>query len=159
MEIKSKEIKILSTKNLKMNPKNRNHHPQDQIDRLAEVFKYQGFRNPLIVSNQTGYIVCGNGRYLAALKAGLKELPVIFQDYDSMEQEYSHGVSDNSLNLWSDLDLSGINQDLADLGPDFNIDMLGIKDFTLDMNDRPFDPNFTEEPSSSKTCPHCGEEI
>ena len=29
-----------------------------------------------------------------------------------------------------------INTDLADLGPDFDIDMLGIKDFTLDISDK-----------------------
>ena len=49
---------------------------------------------------------------------------------------------------------SGINADIADLGPDFNIDLLGIKNFTLDMNDKEFDPDFEEEGSKQKECPH-----
>lgn len=136
IDIKAQNISIVPVTSLKPKQNNRNFHPDDQIQRLAELFKYQGFRNPLIVSNQSGEIVCGNGRYLAALRAGLKELPVIYQDFESAEQEYAYHVSDNAVSLWAELDLSGINTDLQDLGPDFNIDMLGIKDFTLEPLDR-----------------------
>lgn len=152
MEIKAKEIKIVPTSSLIKNPKNRNHHPQDQIERLAETYKYQGMRTPIVVSNQSGFIVAGNGRYLAAIRAGLKELPVSFQDFDSPEQEYAFGIADNGLGAWAELDLSAINTDLADLGPDFNLDMLGIKNFTLDMADKEglTDPDEIPEVTESK---------
>lgn len=155
------EVKLVSIKELTPRPGNRNHHGQDQIERLSEIYKYQGFRNPIIVSNQSGQIVCGTGRFLAALRAGLKTVPVIYQDYDSIEQEYAHHVADNSLSDWSQLDLAGINSDLPDLGPEFNIDHLGIKNFTLDMNDKDFDPDFEDEDEEKKkkSCPHCGEPI
>lgn len=158
IKLHSGEIQLVDLSELKPRTNNRNHHPQDQIDRLADVYKYQGFRNPIIVSNQSGEIVCGTGRYLAAIRAGLKEIPVIFQDYDSTEQEYAHHVSDNGLSIWSELDLNGINQDLPDLGPEFNIDLLGIKNFTLDFNDKDFDPsdkNDDDKNESIKRCPHC----
>lgn len=129
MEIKSKEIQIISISELKMKSDNRNHHPQNQIEELAKQFKYQGFRNPLIVSNQSGEIVCGNGRFLAAKRAGLKELPVIFQDYDSAEQEYKHHVADNGISLWAELDIQNIKLDLQEF--DFDSANLGIKDFNL----------------------------
>ena len=135
MDIKAKEITLVNIKDLKMKKKNRNHHPQDQIEELAKHYEYQGFRNPLIVSNQSGEIVCGNGRYLAAIRAGIKELPVIFQDFDNKDQEYAYHVADNGLGLWSELDLSGINTDLPDLGPDFDINMLGIRGFKLDPSE------------------------
>ncbi len=161
MDIKSKEIQIVKTSDIKMRKNNRNKHGQDQIERLAELFKYHGFRNPIIVSNQSGEIVAGNGRYLAALRAGLKEIPVIYQDFDSMEQEYSYHVSDNGISAWADLDLSGINADLEFLGPDFDIDMLGIHNFTLDLAEKSFDPSLDDEPEekTEKTCPHCGEKL
>lgn len=130
MEIKSKEIQIVSISELKMKSGNRNHHPQNQIEELAKQFKYQGFRNPLIVSNQSGEIVCGNGRFLAAKRAGLKELPVIFQDYDSAEQEYKHHVADNGISLWAELDIENIKLDLQEF--DFDSANLGIKDFNLE---------------------------
>lgn len=128
------EIKLVDVKTLKPRPGNRNNHPEEQLKRLADVYKYQGFRNPLIISNQSGNIVCGTGRFLAAKKAGLEKVPVIYQDYESEEQEYAHHVADNGLSLWSELDLAGINADLPDLGPDFDINMLGINNFTLDAD-------------------------
>jgi hypothetical protein len=83
---------------LKPHPKNRNTHPPDQIDRLAEILRYV-------------------------------------------------------------LDLSGINADLADLGPDFDIDFLGIKDFVLDLAEKEI---IEDEPEPAKNpvvvqCPNCGE--
>lgn len=157
IDIKSKEIKLVPTKSLKVRKKNRNNHPQHQIEALAEHFKYQGFRNPIIISNQSGQIVCGNGRLLAAIRAGLKEVPVIYQDFDSDAQEYAYHVADNGLSLWAELDMQGINLDIPDLGPEFSIDMLGLKDFTLDFADREFDPDSDEDTSDKKVkrCPHC----
>ena len=145
-DIKSKEIKIVKVKDLKRKEKNRNHHPQEQIDRLAELIKYHGFRNPVIVSNQSGEIVAGNGRFLAAIRAGLKEIPVIFQDFDSPEAEYSYHVADNGISLWAELDMAGINSDIGDLGPDFDINMLGIQDFTLDVAEKDFEGDPDEVP-------------
>jgi len=159
IKLHSGEIKIVSVKSLNTRPGNRNHHPQDQLNRLAEIYKYQGFRNPIIISNQSGQIVCGNGRLLAAIRAGLKEVPVIYQDYDSSEQEYAHHVADNAVALWADLDLSAINSDLPQLGPDFDIDALGIKDFTLDMGEKEFDPGALDKEKEVKVCSNCGEPI
>lgn len=135
--IKASEIKIVSLKSLKLNPKNRNAHPEEQIDRLVKIIQYQGFRNPLIVSNRSGLVVAGHGRYEAAKRLELKTVPVMFQDFESEEQEYAAQVSDNAIGYWSNLDLSAINTDIVDLGPDFDIDLLGIKGFTIDVADKP----------------------
>lgn len=148
---------------LKDNPKNRNKHGQDQIERLADIYKYQGIRHPIIVSRLSGFIVAGHGRKLAAIRAGVAEMPVVFQEFESAEQEYAFIQSDNAIALWADLDLSGINADLEFLGPDFDINMIGLKNFTLDMSDKEFDPTADEDNSNDekkkKTCPHCGEVI
>lgn len=163
IRIHAGEIELIAVDDLKPRPNNRNHHPQDQLDRLAMVFKSNGFRNPIIVSNRSGQIVCGTGRYLAALRAGLKEVPVIYQDYDSDAQEYAHHVADNGLSLWSELDLAGISNDLGDLGPDFDIDSLGLKNFALDFAEKEFDPSaddgVDESDAKTKVCPECGHEF
>lgn len=132
MKIEAKDIKLVKIKELKPNPKNRNKHPEEQIERLADIIKYQGFRQPIVVSNRTGLVVAGHGRLEAAKRLNLDSVPVVFQDFDSEEQEYSFGVSDNAIASWAELDLSGINTDLPELGPDFDIDMLGLKDFVLE---------------------------
>lgn len=130
------EIKFVPIGQLKPRPNNRNSHPKEQIDRLIKIIEYQGFRRPIIVSNLSGHVVCGHGRLEAAKKMGIKEVPVIFQDYVDADQEYADHIADNSLQAWSELDLSGINTDIADLGPDFDISWLGIKDFTLDIAEK-----------------------
>lgn len=159
MNIYCKYDELVNPKSLKNHPKNRNKHGQDQIDRLSELYQYHGIRHPIIVSNLSGCIVAGHGRKLAALRAGIKEMPVVYQDFDSSEAEYAFIQADNAIALWAELDLSAINTDLADLGPDFNIDMLGIKNFTLDIERGSFDPDEHEEvddKTSNKSCPHCG---
>lgn len=130
--LRSKDITLVDIKSIKPNEKNRNKHSKEQIERLCEIIKYQGFRSPLIISNRTGILVSGHGRLQAAKKLGIKELPVTYQDFDSEEQEYAAGVSENSIAAWSELDLSGINLDIADLGPDFDVDLLGIDNFIIE---------------------------
>lgn len=133
---KAIEISTVPIREVKPNPKNRNKHSSEQIDRLCEIIKYQGFRTPLIVSTRSGLLVAGHGRLLAAKQLKLDEVPVIYQDFDSEEQEYAAQVSDNAIASWAELDLSGINFDLPNLGPDFDINMLGIKDFELEPADK-----------------------
>ena len=136
MEIKAKDIKIVPVAELRVNKANRNKHPPEQIDRLAKIIEYQGFRSPVIVSNLSGLVVAGHGRLLAAKKLGIAQVPVIYQDFENSDQEYAASIADNSVASWSELDLSGINLDLGDLGPDFDIDLLGIKGFTIDVADK-----------------------
>jgi hypothetical protein len=163
VKIRANEIKMVKVEDLKSSKKNKNKHGQDQIEMLSKHYDYQGFRVPLIVSNLTGEVVSGNGRLLAAKRHGIKELPVIFQDFDSVEQEYAFLTADNALSKWSELDMSGINADVVDLGPDFNIEHLGIMDFTLDKFEKTFDPDLSDEkePTSKTThiCPECGNEF
>lgn len=159
VEIKINDVQLVDVSKLKKNPKNRNSHPQDQIEELARHYKVHGMRTPIIVSNQTKHIVAGNGRFLAALRAGLKQVPVSYQDFESPEQEYAFGIADNGLGLWSTLDFQGIHSDLTDLGPEFRLEDLGIKNFTLDLPDEDFDPSDDEDDEKEKkqkNCPHCG---
>lgn len=136
MQVNCLYDKLVPISELKPNPKNRNSHPQDQIERLAKILKYQGWRYPIKVSKQSGFITSGHGRLEAAIENGWPEVPVNYQDYESEEQEYADLQADNAIASWSDLDLSKINTDLSDLGPDFDLDMLGIKDFVLETADK-----------------------
>lgn len=120
---------MVAIKDLKLNPDNRNTHPPEQIERLAGILKYQGWRYPVKISNQTGLVVSGHGRVLAAKLNGWKHVPVNRQDYDTPEQEYADSIADNAIASWSELNLSGIQMDVAGLCTDFNIDYLGMKDF------------------------------
>jgi DNA modification methylase len=132
MEIKSKEIEMVPVSELIHHPKNMNEHSDDQINRLVKLIEYQGFRNPLVVQRGTNLVVAGNGRLMAARKIGLSYVPVTYQEFDSEAQLYAYMTSDNAIASWAHLDLSKVNTEMLDLGPDFDIDMLGIKDFVLE---------------------------
>jgi site-specific DNA-methyltransferase (adenine-specific) len=142
--IRAREIKLVPLSEIQLNPKNRNKHPKEQIARLVEILKYQGFRRPVSISNRTGHLVCGEGRYLAAKKIGLKEIPAIFQDYESAEQEFADAIADNAVDKWAELDLVGINEDLGGLDPDFNLDLMGIKNFER-LGVEEFEPQCDED--------------
>ena len=75
--------------------------------------------------------------------------------------EYAFIQSDNAISSWSELDLSAINSDLGDLGPDFDLELLGIKNFSLDPFDakdgaEEIDASEFEDDQFSYECPKCG---
>jgi hypothetical protein len=135
MKIKAEKIERVLIDSLTPHPKNMNKHSEAQIDRLTKLIEYQGMRNPIIVQKGTNLIVAGHGRLMALKKMGAKECPVIYQEFDSEAQLYAYMTSDNAIASWAELDLSMVNSEMLDFGPDFNIDMLGIKDFVLDLNE------------------------
>lgn len=146
---------LINLAQLRPNPKNKNVHSAEQIERLAKIIAYQGQRSPIVVSNRSGFITKGHGRLEAIKALGWESAAVDFQDYDSEESEYSDMVADNAISLWSELDLGGINLDLQDIGP-FDIDLLGLKDFTVDISEK------TEKSKKQKKpieCPSCGHMI
>lgn len=144
VEIKSKEIEMISVNSLIHHPKNMNEHSEDQINRLVKLIEYQGFRNPLVVQMGTDLVVAGNGRLMAARKMGLAYVPVTYQEFDSEAQLYAYMTSDNAIASWAHLDLSKINSEMLDFGPDFDIDMLGIKDFVIEPIEK-FEPQGDED--------------
>lgn len=126
------------------NPKNPNEHSKDQIERLAKIIDYQGQRSPIVVSNRTGFITKGHGRLEAMKLLKWEKVAIDYQDYESEAQEYADIVADNAIAEWSVLDLSSINTEMLDLGPDFDIDLLGIKDFVLEPIEK-FEPGSDED--------------
>ena len=87
IDIQAKDIRLVPISEVVPHPKNPNKHPEEQIAHLIEQFKYQGFRSPLVVSKKSGFLICGHGRLEAAKKAGLENLPVLFQDFENDTSE------------------------------------------------------------------------
>lgn len=146
----SRIVEWVKTSNLKPNPKNRNKHSDEQIDRLAKLISFYGFRVPIIVSTRSQLVVSGHGRLEAAKRLKLETVPVSYQDFKDEDSEYGFGVSDNGIALWAELDLKAINIDIPDLGL-MDIDLLGIKDFEIDPTDKYSDKNADDVPNIKKT--------
>jgi len=138
IENMAKTIDLVSPAELIPHPKNMHEHSPEQIARLCKLIEYQGFRNPLVIQKGTGLVVAGHGRLEAAKQLNIEKVPVTYQEFESEEQLYAYMVSDNAIgkDTWATLDLGKINQDFLDLGPDLDIEMLGLKDFEIEPLDK-----------------------
>jgi DNA modification methylase len=97
------------------------------VDAVAASIKEFGFRQPIVV-DADGIIICGHTRYKAALKLGLKKVPVHVAKDLSPEQIKAYRIADNKSSDLSDwnyellpielADLQEMNYDLALLGFD-----------------------------------------
>lgn len=96
-------------------PQNPNTHPQAQLERLVEVIKGNGWRQPITVSDRSGYIVKGHGRYQAAKLAGFSEVPVEVQHYENEAAELADMLADNRIAELSEIDNSALNEALQAL--------------------------------------------
>lgn len=164
MKIKcaNKEILYINHPKIIPNPDNPNDHPAHQINQLSKILDYQGQRKPIVISNQSGFIVTGHGTLLAAKQLGAQEIAVDFQDFDSPAQEYAHVIADNAVALQSELDRSMINEKIPDFGPELDVEtMLGFQHFTIEPFDNMLENN-SEELSADDfdnfqhECPKCG---
>lgn len=88
MEIKNIDINLI--KPYENNPRvNIN-----AVDKVAESIKEFGFKVPLVV-NSDYVIINGHTRYEASKKLGLKNVPVIFADDLSEQQQNAFRIIDN----------------------------------------------------------------
>ena len=131
IEVKCQYKEMVDPTSLVPNPKNPNKHSDKQIDLLKRLIEHQGWRHPIIVSNRSGFVCAGHGRLQAALKMGAEQVPVDYQDFENEAQEYQFIVSDNAIAELAELDLAMVSQDVLDFGPDFDLDLLALPNFTL----------------------------
>jgi len=163
-DIKSKEIILIDINKIIPNPKNTNKHSKDQITRLKKLIEYNGFRDPLIISNRSGFLICGHGRLKAAEELKMEKIPVIYQDFESEAEEFQFMTAHNAIAKWAELDndliLSGVDEFKLD-----DLDLLGIADFKLpEIIDSYEDKNAEIDTDDfgndlEHTCPKCGFEF
>lgn len=144
MLIKCAHTDKLDPASLKPNPLNPNKHSAHQIRILAEIIKEQGWRNPITVSNRSGFIVRGHGRLEAALLLGCTEVPVDAQDYDTDAEELADLLADNRLAELADLDeaeLQNVIAKIREIDPLFDLILTGFSQEDLDkLNEETIDP-------------------
>lgn len=127
----------------KKNPKK---HEVIDIDLIAKSIERNGFGENLLVCPETNEILAGNGRYLAAKKLGLKEVPVVYAPEGLTEKQKADLViASNKL-----VEASGYNDnlqiliDMFELNPaDFGMEEVA-KEIEKEMEEEPEVP-FTEE--------------
>lgn len=123
--------KLMPINELKVSKHQRNKHPKEQIERLAKLMREQGVRHPIHISKLSGEVCFGHGRWEAAKLNKFTKYPIVYQDFKDDKEEYACVQSDNAIAGWAELDLANIISDLGKLGKEFDIELLGIKDFKI----------------------------
>jgi hypothetical protein len=165
MEINCAHQKLLPLDQLTPHPANANSHPKRQIEMLAKVMKYQGWRHPIVVSKLSGFIVAGHGRLAAAKLNGWTEAPVDVQDFEDKVQETAFLYADNKIAELAEHDDELMKLGVLDLNlsDDFDFELMGLDtdlNLSTDVSDL-VDP--IEHEGLDKTqivileCPHCAE--
>jgi DNA modification methylase len=113
--------------------KNARTHPQEQVDQIAASMERFGFTMPMLVA-ESGMIIAGHGRLMAALQLGMAEVPVMVARGWSDEDRRLYTLADNRLAETSEWDpeLLQIEWDeLRELGLGADLDMIGFTDDDL----------------------------
>ena len=133
MNFKCSYSDAVELSNLIENPKNPNNHPDRQIDMLANIINFQGQRSPIVVSKRSGFITKGHGRLMALKKLGWEKAAVDYQDYESEAQEYADMIADNKIAELAEHDDALMIDTIKELDlEDFDFDLLGIPDFSIE---------------------------
>jgi ParB-like chromosome segregation protein Spo0J len=111
--------------------RNAKKHPESQIAALASMFLEFGFDQPIVVDKKM-VIIKGHGRRLAAMKAGLKMVPVIVRDDLTPAQVRAARLADNRI-AETDYDTDMMASDIAMLAEEDRelLDKLGMSDAEL----------------------------
>ena len=146
------------------NPRNPNKHPDEQIALLAKIIRSHGWRNPIVVSNRSGYVVKGHGRLYAAQVLNVAQVPIEYQDYASESEEYADMIADNRIAELAERDNQAIKDLLQELdNGEMDMGLTGYSDEAMERLMTQFFPGETvdlAEPDKCSgelcKCPKCG---
>jgi len=109
-QLRIEYVPIGKLKPWKDNPR----HNDDAAERLGGLFEAHGFINP-IIATRDGTIRAGHTRYKAAKKKGMKEVPVIYVDFDSEEDAELFSIAENRSHEWSEWDQDKLQEVFGEL--------------------------------------------
>jgi len=133
--IKCLHTEVWPIERVQPHPQNPNRHPEAQIALLAKIITEAGWRNPIVVSKLSGFVIKGHGRLAAAAFAGLTEVPIDLQDYASTEAEIADLVADNRIAELSEADQFAMSGLLEELRTDPGFDTM-LAGFTVERADQ-----------------------
>jgi DNA modification methylase len=131
--------------------RNARTHSDEQVAQIAASIREWGWTVPVLV-DETGGIIAGHGRVLAAQRLGIAEVPVMVARGWSEAQKRAYVLADNKLALnagWNEGLLASELKGLAELGFDAGLAGFSAEDLarlTLDAGGGLTDPDEAPEP-------------
>ena len=158
------KIEYLTPEELTPYANNAKLHPDTQVEQIANSIKEFDFSDPIGIWG-ANEVVEGHGRLLAALKLGLKEVPVIRLDHLTDEQRRAYALAHNQTTMTSgwdfgklDLERAGIKEiDLTKFG--FDASSLAAGPFGSENEHLKEQEEPVAKDGSVVVCPSCGFEF
>lgn len=143
-EMKTVEVPIFDIFPYENNPR-RN---EKAVNAVMNSIKQFGFKNPIIVDEKM-VIISGHTRRLAALKLGLKTVPVVIAKDLTEEQVRAFRLADNRVASFSTWNEEKLKQEISEIN-DIDLSDFGFKKDAI--------KDIFREKSEVKThvCPKCG---
>ena len=108
-------------------------HSDEQTTQIASSIKEFGFTNPVLI-DESGGLIAGHGRLMAAKKLDLKEVPCIVLSGLTEAQKKAYIIADNQLPQNAGWDLDKLKLEIDTLSEmDFDIDLLCFDDDFLSI--------------------------
>jgi hypothetical protein len=134
--------------------KNARTHDAKQVRQIVQSIRQFGFTNPILV-DETGEVIAGHGRLLAARELALEYVPVIRLRHLDDAGKRALRLADNKIALGAGWDLQILAAELEDLSSieiDFDLEVTGFEVSEIDLiieqshDERPEAPETAEEP-------------
>lgn len=163
MEINN--IESLPLEKLTGYARNSRTHSDEQVAQIAASIKEFGFTNPILIDNDNT-IIAGHGRYSAAHRLGLKEVPCIRLSHLDKAQVKALVIADNQLATKAGWNYEMLAVEIDELNDaKYDISLIGFTPEELEnlIGSPTIPPVFDENPSENDKkpviCPKCNHEF
>jgi DNA modification methylase len=126
------KIDYRATSSLRPYTNNPRTHSKAQLKKLMRSIEEFGWANPLLI-DETGMVLCGHGRLLAAEKLGIADVPTITLGHLSEAQRRAYIMADNAIAEkagWSKELLKSELQGLVEIG--YDVELTGFDTLEID---------------------------
>lgn len=145
--------------------RNARTHSDEQVAQIAASIREWGWTTPVLV-DETGQIIAGHGRVMAARKLGLAEVPVMVAAGWTEAQRRAYVLADNKLALNAGWDADLLKLELKDLdGFDLTLTGFSVGEMAAMFDVPNFEPGTEDQQGKLDElapkmvqCPHCGQE-
>ncbi|MHA6732455.1 ParB N-terminal domain-containing protein, partial [Devosia sp. A369] len=125
-------VTVMALTQVKPDPTNPKKHSKRQIQKLAAAYGEFGYISPLLVDEQA-MIIAGHGRWLAAERLGLADVPVIVLRGLSKDQKKALRIADNKIGEEGSWDAALLASDFRDLiAANYEIELTGYDAIEID---------------------------
>ena len=142
--------------------KNARTHSTEQVEKIIGSIKKYGWTNPILL-DESGQVIAGHGRLLAAEKIGFDPVPTITLLGLTDAEKKAYRLADNKLPLDAGWDNDLLTMELGDLlAEGFDLTLTGFSAEEIDnMLNVDFSPGDEGDQGKldqleEKLCPHCG---